>query len=84
MEAIYIDKLSKTYKDETQGLNELSLSVRQGEVFTLLGPNGAGKSTLINILTTFLSPTSGSVSILGHDLKKEAAKVRREIACVAQ
>lgn len=84
METIKVDKLSKIYKDKTQGLSELSLSVQQGEVFTLLGPNGAGKSTLINMLTTFLKPTSGRVTVLGKDLTKEAAKIRREIACVAQ
>lgn len=84
MKTIKIEQLSKTYKDKTQALNELSLTVKQGEVFSLLGANGAGKSTLINILTTFLRPTSGNISVLGHDPVKEAAKVRREIACVAQ
>lgn len=84
MDAIKVKRLSKTYKDKTQALNELSLTVRQGEVFALLGANGAGKSTLINILTTFLQPTSGDISVLGYDPVKEAAKVRREIACVAQ
>jgi len=84
MEAIKVDKLSKIYKDQTKGLNDLSLTVKQGEVFTLLGPNGAGKSSLINILTTFLKPTSGRVTVLGKDINKEAGRIRSEIACVAQ
>lgn len=84
MDAIKIEQLSKSYKDKTQALNELTLTVRQGEVFALLGANGAGKSTLINILTTFLRPTLGKIRILGYDPAKEAQKVRKEIACVAQ
>jgi len=84
MEAIKVEKLSKVYKKNIQALNELSLSVRRGEVFTLLGSNGAGKSSLINILTTFLQPTSGKVNILGKDLLKESTEIRREISCVAQ
>ena len=84
MEAIKVNKLSKIYKNNIQALNELSLSVRRGEVFTLLGSNGAGKSSLINILTTFLQPTSGKVTILGKDLSKKAAEIRKEISCVAQ
>jgi ABC-2 type transport system ATP-binding protein len=58
--------------------------VNEGEIFSLLGPNGAGKSTLINILTTFLSPTSGSVVLLGKDEMHEAAAIRTQISCVAQ
>jgi len=84
VEAIKVEKLSKAYKNNIQALNEMSLSVRRGEVFTLLGSNGAGKSSLINILTTFLQPTSGKVTILGKDLSREDAEIRKEIACVAQ
>jgi len=84
MEAIKVEKLSKAYKNNTQALNELSLNVKRGEVFTLLGSNGAGKSTLINILTTFLRPTSGKVTILGKDISKNTKEIRREISCVAQ
>lgn len=84
MNAIEVNKVSKIYKDKTQGLNELSLTVKQGEVFTLLGPNGAGKSTLLSILTTLRKPTSGSVSILCKGLVQKTSEIRREIACVAQ
>lgn len=69
--AIEISSLSKTYKDGKKVLNNLSFSVKEGEIFSLLGPNGAGKSTLTNILTTYLRPTDGSVIILGKNLAKK-------------
>lgn len=84
MEAISIKKLTKTYQQGNMALDDLSLSVKSGEIFSLLGPNGAGKSTLINILTTYLQPTSGQVRILGKDLTENLNFVRTQIACVAQ
>lgn len=84
MDAISIDKLSKTYKSGKVALNELSLNVKTGEVFSLLGANGAGKSTLINILTTYLQATSGKVLVMGKDLCMEQNYARSQIACVAQ
>lgn len=84
MLAIEIDKLVKQYKNGVRALDDLSLKVNSGEIFSLLGPNGAGKSSLINILTTFYKPTSGNVTMLGKDLCKEPAWVRTQIACVAQ
>ncbi len=82
--AIEINSLSKTYKDGKQALNNLSFSVKEGEIFSLLGPNGAGKSTLINILTTYLKPTDGSVMILGENLAKKSEIIRSQLSCVAQ
>lgn len=84
MDAISIRKLTKTYADKKSALNEFDLSVKQGEIFSLLGSNGAGKTTLINILTTFLKPTSGKVQILGKDLESNTQFIRSNIACVAQ
>ena len=84
MLAIEIDKLVKQYKNGVRALDDLSLKVNSGEIFSLLGPNGAGKSSLINILTTYYKPTSGNVTMLGKDLCKEPAWVRTQIACVAQ
>lgn len=84
MRAIEISKLVKQYKNGVRALDDLSLKVNCGEIFSLLGPNGAGKSSLINILTTFYKPTSGNVTMLGKDLCKEPAWVRTQIACVAQ
>ncbi|WP_032122166.1 ATP-binding cassette domain-containing protein [Clostridium amazonitimonense] len=68
MEAIYVENIVKRYKNGVEALNGLSLTVKKGEIFSLLGQNGAGKSTLINILTTYLEPTSGTAKILGNDI----------------
>lgn len=84
MNAIFIKNLTKVYNDQKIALNEFVLSVKQGEIFSLLGSNGAGKTTLINILTTFLNPTSGTIQILGKDLKNNKQFIRSKIACVAQ
>ncbi len=84
MVAICVENLVKKYKNGIQALNGLSLSVNKGEILALLGQNGAGKSTLINILTTYLRPTSGSVDMFGKDIHREAATIRTLISCVAQ
>jgi len=84
MTAICVKDLTKRYKNGVQALDGVSLTVNEGEIFSLLGQNGAGKSTLINVLTTFLSPTSGSVSMFGKDIYKEASEIRTMISCVAQ
>jgi ABC-2 type transport system ATP-binding protein len=84
MAAISVKNLIKKYKNGVQALDGLTLTVNDGEIFSLLGPNGAGKSTLINVLTTFLRPTSGNVIILGKDAAREAAAIRTQISCVAQ
>jgi ABC-2 type transport system ATP-binding protein len=84
MPAIHVENLKKKYKNGVQALNGLSLIVNDGEIFSLLGQNGAGKSTLINVLTTYLCPTSGSVTIFGKDIYREAATIRTKISCVAQ
>ena len=62
----------------------MTVSVEAGEVFGLLGPNGAGKSTLIKMLTTILPPTSGSATIKGYDIVRQAGEVRRVIGYVPQ
>lgn len=58
--------------------------VHKGEILGLLGPNGAGKSTIINILATILSPDNGEITILGHDLKKNAKSIKQKIGIVPQ
>ncbi len=84
MYAIQIKDVVKEYKNGVQALSGLNLSVKQGELFSLLGKNGAGKSTLIRILTTYLKPTSGHISMFGKDIEKETATIRPQIACVSQ
>jgi ABC-2 type transport system ATP-binding protein len=68
--------LSKHY-GSVQALVDLSLDVRQGEIFGFLGPNGAGKSTLIRTLLGFLHPTSGSATVLGLDIVADSVEIRR-------
>jgi ABC-2 type transport system ATP-binding protein len=60
-------------------LKEVSLSVEEGEIYGILGPNGAGKTTLISILSSILLPDSGSVRILGMDLRRESRKIRKVV-----
>jgi ABC-2 type transport system ATP-binding protein len=63
-------------------LDALSLRVEPGELHGLLGPNGAGKTTLARILSTVLTPTSGTATVNGHDVVRDAPRVRREVGIV--
>jgi ABC-2 type transport system ATP-binding protein len=81
--AIEISKLVKRY-GSTAAVDGLDLTIQQGEVFGLLGPNGAGKTTTLKIMTTLLRPTSGAVTVLGHDVVAEADAVRQLIGYVPQ
>ena len=60
-------------------VNGVDLTIFQGEVFGLLGPNGAGKSTTIRMLCTLLEPTSGSATVNGFDIRKQASQVRQSL-----
>jgi len=71
MTAIETAGLTKHYGD-TRAVEDLSLTVREGEVFGFLGPNGAGKTTTIRTLLGFLSPTDGGATVLGRDVTAEA------------
>ncbi|MDI7740533.1 ABC transporter ATP-binding protein [Lysinibacillus fusiformis] len=77
----YITELGlfKKEKKRVDALNDVSFSVKKGEIFGLLGPNGAGKTTMIKILSTMLIPHSGRVSILGLDPAKEFNLLRPKI-----
>lgn len=78
MNAIRLENISKRFGDNL-ALDNVSLEVRQGEVFGLLGPDGAGKTTIFHILTTLLCPDSGSASVGGHDCVNELWEIRRNI-----
>ena len=66
-----------------KALDQVSVSIEEGEIFGLLGPNGAGKTTLIKILTTLLLPTGGDAYVGGFNVVKEAHKVRQVISLVS-
>lgn len=63
---------------------DVSFSIRQGEIVGLLGPNGSGKSTIFRMLTGYLVPTSGSITIAGHDVVTDSLAVRRQISYVPE
>ena len=69
---------------EVEAVRGVSLQIEEGEIYGFLGPNGAGKSTIVRILTTLLEPTSGSGSVLGHDVVREQTTVRRLIGVALQ
>jgi ABC-2 type transport system ATP-binding protein len=81
--AIETSALVKTF-GETRALDNVDLAIRGGSVYGILGPNGAGKTTAIRVLTTLLKPTSGRVSVLGHDVVTEAAIVRQKVSLTGQ
>jgi len=82
---VYLEKkrFGRGIKRKTVALDNVNISVREGELFGLLGPNGAGKTTLIKILTTLLYPTSGRAYVDGFDVVKDAQMVRMRINMVS-
>ena len=75
--------LTKSFNGLT-AVDKLDITVESGEIFGLLGPNGAGKTTTINMLCTILKPTSGSATVNGFDIVKDATQVRKSIGIVFQ
>ena len=78
MEILEINSIRKEF-GTLVAVNDVTISIEQGQVWGLIGPNGAGKTTLLRILATVLRPTSGSVQLLGYDLAKEYLKIRRHL-----
>lgn len=83
MSVVETKSLSKSFGKIT-AVDDISFSVKEGEIFGFLGPNGAGKSTTMMILTTLLKPTSGMALVAGYDVRGEANKVRSNIGYVQQ
>jgi ABC-2 type transport system ATP-binding protein len=81
---ISIKDLTKTYASGFEALKRTSLEIRRGEIFALLGPNGAGKTTLINIVCGIVNPSGGTITVDGHDIRKEARAARDLIGLVPQ
>ena len=81
---ISVTNLSKVYGSGFKALDNVSLDIKQGEIFALLGPNGAGKTTLISIICGIVNPTSGSITIGGHDIIGEYRAARSLIGLVPQ
>jgi len=76
--SVSINDISKRYGDQL-ALDRVSLEINKGEITGLIGPNGAGKSTLMKIITGFLPPSSGEVSVAGMDVVENSLKIRKLI-----
>jgi ABC-2 type transport system ATP-binding protein len=81
--AIEAEGLTKLF-GKTRAVDGLDLAVPRGGVYGVLGPNGAGKTTAIRILATLLKPTGGTARVLGHDVVREAGKVRERVSLTGQ
>jgi len=79
MAAIEVNNLVKKY-GSVEAVKGISFSISEGEIFGLIGPNGAGKTTTLRVLSTLLSINGGTVTILGYDLSKHAAEIRKLIS----
>ncbi len=80
MQDITLENITKTYdKKNVVAVDDVSLSINQGELFGLIGPDGAGKTSIFRILTTLLLPDSGHASVSGHDVVKEYKKIRSKV-----
>jgi ABC-2 type transport system ATP-binding protein len=84
MAAIETTALTKRFGGDVLAVSDLDLTVEHGEVFGFLGPNGAGKSTTINMLLDFVRPTSGSATVLGHDVHAESETIRERIGVLPE
>jgi len=81
---ISISGLCKTYASGLVALKDVDLDIRRGEIFGLLGPNGAGKTTLISVVCGISTPTSGTVTVGGHDIIRDFRATRSMIGLVPQ
>ncbi|MCK4571187.1 ATP-binding cassette domain-containing protein [Candidatus Bipolaricaulota bacterium] len=76
--AIQTSGISRVFK-KLRAVNSVNLTIQQGELFSLLGPNGAGKTTTIKMLCCLLKPSSGTATIMGHDIQKDPLAVKQII-----
>jgi ABC-2 type transport system ATP-binding protein len=77
------DHLSRSFK-KIGALREIDLGVQRGEIFGLVGPDGAGKTTLLRLLAAVMTPTSGRVTVAGHDSVKDAEEIRAHVGYMPQ
>ena len=83
MPAIEAVALTKSF-DSLTAVDQLNLTVEEGEIFGLVGPDGAGKTTTMRLLTSIMEPTSGEAWVAGHNVVREAEAVKEEIGYMSQ
>jgi ABC-2 type transport system ATP-binding protein len=81
--AVSVKGLRKAYGEKVV-LDDVALTIAEGEVFALLGPNGAGKTTIVRILSTLIPPDAGTATVMGYDLRGQAGAVRGVIGVTGQ
>lgn len=87
--AIELKNVVKVYgigrkEDSVAAVDDISLNVRRGEIFSLVGPDGAGKTTAIRMMCGVLPATAGSIHVLGYDMKTEKAEIKKHIGYLSQ
>jgi ABC-2 type transport system ATP-binding protein len=82
MEVIEIKNLKKNF-GKTQALKDISLSIKEGEIFGFLGPNGAGKTTTLSLMMDFLKPTAGNIFINGLDVNENSEILKNDIGYIS-
>lgn len=83
MKVVEIKDLVKKY-DTTIAVDNINLSIEEGEIYGILGPNGAGKSTTISLICSLLNPSFGEIKILGEDIRKKSSSIKRNLGLVPQ
>lgn len=83
MQVLELNNISKVYKDKTV-LDDISLTVNQGEIIGLLGPNGAGKTTMMKIISGLTLPNKGEIKILGIDALNHRDKIKADLGFIMQ
>ena len=87
-DAVVLDRVTKIYDAGTaspvRAVNDLSLRIRRGEIFSLVGPDGAGKTTTIRMMCGVLEPSGGAIEILGLDLRAQRSEVKKHIGYLSQ
>lgn len=81
--SIIVKNVSKLYGKQ-HALDQVSFEVKKGEIVGFLGPNGAGKSTMMKIITCFLPPSSGDVSVCGFDIRNDSLELRKKIGYLSE
>lgn len=82
--ALSLENVTKVYPDGSKGIEDISLTIKKGQVFSLLGPNGAGKSTLMRIICGLMRPTSGQISVAGIDPYRKPRALKEKLCGLLQ